>query len=505
MLFGKKKKKSVLKENVSFTSNQIGGLLSKNVQNGTSETINGMSLLAKELERTANVDIAQKKGNLFEYIEAAKFNRNAANKGIKNRAVVTAADGRPHAAADIEIVDQNKRVIREVQAKFCDTHNSEGVDTSAASTITKQRNAKYHGMQRLGRKEDDFYTDPQTGKTMSFLEREKQLANTRADSNGVYAEDYRDVSQNLTDELTDESTGITSGGTTLEEINRVNDNSEKYLQQMKFEQYKTEISSTAVNVAAANMISTGIISGVSNVAACFKSEKDVETAVKDLAKDVGTSGAKGAVVGALGAGIRIAGENAGNTVAKTLLSESSGAMVVAGGIVDCGVSVYEYAKGEIDAAQFVENLKDTTIKSGITVYFSMAAKAVFGATSPFIPIVVYSTANYVIKTTKEIVANAELNAQEYNRLAALNNEMIKVIQEYRKTLIEQMSQYQESYRASMGRLLEEFDAQICTSNDIDGAVYAIVEYANQTGMALQHTDFNDFMSAMQSEDAFVLK
>lgn len=58
---------------------------------------------------------------------------------------------------------------------------------------------------------------------------------------------------------------------------------------------------------------------------------------------------------------------------------------------------------------------------------------------------------------------------------------------------------------SMGRLLEEFDAQICTSNDIDGAVYAIVEYANQTGMALQHTDFNDFMGAMQSEDAFVLK
>ena len=494
-MFFSKNKKKMINENVSFASNQIGGILSQNVQNGTTEMIKGMSLFANEIGRTTNVAFAQKKGNLFEYIEAAKFNKNAANNRIANRAVVTAADGRPHVAADIEIVNNKGKVIREVQAKFCDTTNSDGVDTSAASTIYKQMNKKYHGMQRLGRKEEGFYTD----------EREKQLADTRANSNGVYADEYRDVSKNLTDELTDESTGVSSGGTTLKELDKAAKNPKQNMSNMKLQQYGTEVVNTAANVAAANAISTGIISGVSNAVACIKSEKDIKTAVKDLGKDVGKSGIKGAAVGTLGASIRIVGENAGNTVAKTLLSESSGALVVAGGIIDCGVSVFEYARGEISAAQLVDELKDTTIKSSVTVYFSMAAKAVFGVTSPIIPIAVYSTANYVLKTTKEIVANAELNVQEYNRLAALNNEMIKVIQEYREILLKQITQYQENYRSAMNRLIEEFDAEICSSEDLDGAIYAIVEYANQTGMALQYTDFGDFMNAMKSTDTFILK
>ena len=43
-----------------------------------------------------------------------------------------------------------------------------------------------------------------------------------------YAETYNDVAENLTDELTDETTGIKSGGTTLDELRRASDNPERY-------------------------------------------------------------------------------------------------------------------------------------------------------------------------------------------------------------------------------------------------------------------------------------
>ena len=58
----------------------------------------------------------QQKGNLFEYIEAAKFNADAASKGMSAKAVVTDVYDQG-AAADILIKDGG-RVQKEVQAKF---------------------------------------------------------------------------------------------------------------------------------------------------------------------------------------------------------------------------------------------------------------------------------------------------------------------------------------------------------------------------------------------------
>lgn len=73
-------------------------------------------------------------------------------------------------------------------------------------------------------------------------------------------------------------------------------------------------------------------------------------------------------------------------------------LVIAGSIIDCGVGVYDLIRGEIDKKQFVERLEDTTIKAAVTVYFSKAAVAVFGATNPIATIAVYSVANYVTST-----------------------------------------------------------------------------------------------------------
>ena len=74
-----------------------------------------------------------------------------------------------------------------------------------------------------------------------------------------------------------------------------------------------------------------------------------------------------------------------------MLSDSSAATVIAAGVVDSGVAIYEYARGEINSTQLVEQLQDTAIKATTTIYFTKAATIIFGATNPFIPCRLYTS------------------------------------------------------------------------------------------------------------------
>ena len=125
--------------------------------------------------------------------------------------------------------------------------------------------------------------------------------------------------------------------------------------------------------------------------------------------------------------------------------------------------------------------------------------------STIAPIAIYTVASFVIASTREIIKNAQLNIMEYNRLVELNNEMVDLIRSQRETLIEQISNYQEKYRKPMERLLEEFDVKILSETDVDAAVYAMVEYADQAGMALQYANYDEFLKAMGSGEIFTLE
>ena len=498
----RKNKERVDRENAAIIGGQIAADVSKGVQEGTRQAVSGMKLFESEVERLQNVNFDQKKGNLFEYIETAKFNREAANRGVDHRAIVTAADGRPHDPADIEIVDGSKKVIRRVQAKFIKTTAANGKDSSAATTVNKLTDPKYKDMQLLGRKDSNYKVDPETRKSISMLDEEKKIAKAYAKPGNLKEEAYKDFERNATDELTDETTGVKTGGTTLEEMQKAVDDPAQYAREFRIKQYGKEVAVTAESAAVASMVTTGIISGVNNVVDVIRGDKDVKKAAKDLGKDIGKSGVRGAATGTLAAGIRIVGEKAGGTIQK--LTDSSSAMVIAGSVIDCGVNVYDLIRGEIDAKQFAERIEDTTIKAAVTIYFSKVAIAVFGASNPIVTIAVYSVANYVIASTREIIKNANLSAEEAERAVAINNEMAKLICDYREDMISQINEYQANYRVSMSNLLESFDRGIASEDDLDSAIYAIIDYADETGLALQHTSFDDFSAAMMSDKPFSL-
>ena len=168
----------IAKDSANQAGALIGNVASESARNATAQGIQGMDLFREVAEKKRNVAFDQAKGNLFEYIEAAKFNTEAAKQASELKAVVTDSVGRPHDAADIEIM-KDGAVVRQVQAKFSDSQNA------AADSVFMQKRDKYAGMQRLIRKEDN-YVDKATGESTSLLKKAKSLAQQRAEGNRVY-------------------------------------------------------------------------------------------------------------------------------------------------------------------------------------------------------------------------------------------------------------------------------------------------------------------------------
>lgn len=76
--------KKVVKDASKTTENLVGNMASSNAQNATNAAVDGMDLFRWKIGTPIiqNGHFDQQKGNLFEYIEAAKFNADAASKGM---------------------------------------------------------------------------------------------------------------------------------------------------------------------------------------------------------------------------------------------------------------------------------------------------------------------------------------------------------------------------------------------------------------------------------------
>lgn len=169
-----KKDKKKINNLESDIGRSVGNYASANAQNASNVAIDGMSLFREKVTSLGQTNFDQAKGGLFEYIEAAKFNVDAASKGINASAVVTDAVGRPHAEADIEIYKDGVKV-KDIQAKFIKTAK-DGRDTSAASSVHHHTGAhnkgwgQYDGMDRLVRKQENYHDNE------SLAEASKRLA-----------------------------------------------------------------------------------------------------------------------------------------------------------------------------------------------------------------------------------------------------------------------------------------------------------------------------------------
>lgn len=494
-----KKEKNKVNDFENDVGRSIGNYASTNAQNASQASIDGMSLFRDKVfgKMIQNGQFEQGKGSLFEYIEAAKFNSEAAFKGSTLRAEVTDVYD-SGAAADILIKD-NGKTVREVQAKFVKSTNL-GRDNSAATSVFDQAGGqkghwgKYKGMERLIRKEENYNKDG------SLLKEAQKLAKTKGESPTIHADDYKDVAENLTDELSHDD--VSSGGTTYEEVKSAYDNPEKYIENFERQQFRQEILTTTTSMAAASFVTTGIISGVFNFYKVWKNEKTAKEAIIDTAKDATKGAVRGAATGALSSSIRIAGVKAGNE----FLSNSSSSMAIAGGIIDGGVALFKYAKGEIDASQLKDELVVTVVKSTSMVFIANALTTMTGgAVNPFISMAIYVSLGSVINCCKEIIANAKINIAQSEKLEALYNESLKE----REIQYNELDNYLKSFTAEQRRqfntFLKRFDYNFETGENYDEAINAIIEISNYLNIELKHVEFDDFKKAMKNDDPFKLE
>lgn len=481
----KDNRKKFKKDVTNHIANQIGNTFSNNIQNGTDTVEKGMELFLKKTNQIGKVGYEQAKGNLFEYIETAKINRNLANKGINRYYEVTDAKkewgglGEPHAPDDFRGFE-GRKVIARGQAKVNNNANKTAGNDKGITNI------KYKGMQR--NVASDKYDDVLKALDNKYLKGE------------ISKEQYVDAKTNLRRGLTDDYTGVSSGGTSTKELRQAATNPEGYAQGFRFNQYAKEVGNTSVNMAASNMVMTGILQTTSNLFEVFQNRKELNDAIKDIGVEVVKSGAKGGATGFLSSILRIGGRKA----SIPIISDSSAATTIAGGIIDCGVSIYEYAQGEISAEELKESMQNTAIKSVATIYFTKSIELIVGKANPFLPMAIYTVASYVVTNTREIIKNAKLNAEEYNRIAALYEESTKQMIEYRKIIERELLQYVESEKDMLNSFIDTYEYNISTGENYDKAIYSIVNFSNQYGLSLKHASIEEFNLAMMSNEEFIL-
>ena len=464
----------------------LASIKSQNVQTGTDEAIKSSALLLEKAERIKDVGFEQAKGNLFEYIEAAKLQKNLANEtgAVFDRTPLTDV-GEPHAPDDFRFL-QNGKITGQGQAKFNnDPHK-------AAVNFT---NPKYSGMQRVA---------PSDKVPLIREELEKMLSKGEI-SRAV----YNDAVKNLHEGLTDPRTGISSGGTTSQEIyslcgddGKISQKAlSKYVRKFKFRQYGKEVGTTAGYGAAYGAAAGGIVSGVQNVCAIFNDEKELDEAIKDIGIDAAKSAVRGGGVGALSAGLRIAGT--ANNI--PVISNATASTALAGGLIDGGAAVYSYVKGEINASQLQDVLTDTTIKSTVSVFAMKGFEIALKSVNPCLPVVVYMVASQVVMSAREIINKAKLNAEQHNRAAELLKQSVKLMEDYRKKMNEYLSSCELQQRKNFTDFLNGFSFNPSTGEGYEETVSTIKNFSERNNIKLQHTDRNDYKRALFSREKFILR
>jgi hypothetical protein len=460
----------------NMTAAQIASYLNRNEAAASDMAIEGMDLFREAAKKHANVDINISQGNLFEYIEAAKFNMEAARKGFSNtKAVVTAADGAPHAAADM-LIKKNNTIVAEIQAKSSDS-------TAGATYMISDE--KYRGMQKLVNSDK--------------AEPVRDLATRRASMGTHKQEDYLDTAKNVTGET--HYGEIRSGGTSYNEAKAAAENPELYAKQFEMNQFKQELMTTTTSAAVTGGVMGGAISVIKNGFSLYNDEVDAIQAGKNIAKDTIKSGTRAGATGALGTSIRVGAQKA-DLVA---LGKGNVATSLAAGVIDCGVTIYSYAKGEISAEVAMERMGQTSFSTASSIFSGLVVGVAFG---PGIIATMGSVAGYMLATHVyqnciAIFKSAKLAEEEADRLVALLNESIEQMKQQR-ALFEQYVEEQLKVKSNhYKKCFKAIESGLESGNPTD-VVQGLQEFTGAFGHQLKLVTFEEFDDYMKKNDTLHL-
>ena len=435
--------------------------LTKNVAAATDKFSEGMIAFGSKAQWDTRPD--KLKGFLFEYIEAAKFNRNAARAGSSARAeVMGSMTGGGHALADIKLTGSGAKKL--VQLKV-----SENPRWLADEAIKP----KYDGMDVL-------------------VPRDKV-----DEVNRILAE--KGTRRKVIGEL--QSGQVASGGTKLSQVKWAASSPKLYRLAMEAKQVGIEAVATGAHAAAAGAVIGGAQSTISNVGAYLAGKTDVRTAATNVAKDAAASSVRAGGAGALSAVVRNLGPRAG----LHSLSKSNIATAVASGLIEVGGTVYSFAKGEIPVEEAAERIGETGCATASGIYFGAGAGAIFGPVGAVVgSIAGYMVTSWAYRSSLAVLQRARLAEEDAARVVALCAEAAWAMEQQRETFEVRMDAWLNRREDAFRTCFVQIDKAL-VDGETDAAVTELARLTAMTGKAIRFRDFNDFEQFMtQSRDPLVI-
>lgn len=466
----------------NFVAGQIGTLASSNYANATDAAVEGMDIFKRMFINKDGMLNKNDKlhGKLFEAIETAKFNIDAAlknsglNAQVSSHPTMPNFTSDPHSKADILITKAGK-VVKEVQAKCYDNNYQ---------AAYKLKSDSYKGMQRL------VPTDREKPLN-DFLEK----AENRGGGQTIYADNYKDVRENLTGKLYEEN--ISSPGTDYDEAIYAKEHSKLYSAKIQAKQAASEAAVSGYRAAAAGFVITGGCSAIKNLFAVHNDEKTLKEAASDALKDGIDSGVKSGVIGAGGSVIRFGAKKAGIEA----LEKASPATAIAAGIVDTGATLYSFVKGDIGIEEAMERLGQNGVSTVYGLFAGAVTSAVFSG--PVVAVAAttagYLIANFAYQSCIAIFRQAKLTEEQSERIIAIYEEAIRQMQIRRAEFEKRFEEELRGRREDFSACFDSIDKALI-NDDPGKAVFALADFAALFGKSLRFETFEEFDDFMSSSD-----
>lgn len=464
-----------------------GGYLSAHItQRFTERTFNifnDSDQLAQLAEKWKNVAADKAQGHMFEQLEVIKFNSDALKRDSDLFAKTTASMGMPHDKVDI-VIKKGQEVIREVQAKSCN---------SAARSAFALSDAEYKEMQRLA--------------PCDQTEKIKDLLKKRIDSGTLKAGDYEQTLRNIKKSLEHEN--VSSSGTTYKEAVSATDvnAAEEIAAKYKLQSALTDMHESGKRAGNIGAFVTGGISTINGVYSLHKGEIEIGELFSQVAIDSAKGYATGYVVTAMSKGVTHSTTYfLGESVARTF-ARSNAPVAIAAGVVSASKSFASYINGDIDSEQLLEEVSHTAITSTSSFYYGALGQIAIPI--PIVGALVgagvgYFIGNMLHQSGLVALGDSRVVKEAKERRYAIQAMCLAVIPKIQKNRLELESHLESYFSQRKNDFLASFsilDNSLYSWNP-DEFVFGLEKINNQFGTTLQFKSFTEFDLFMNSNEAF---
>lgn len=456
----------------------VGAQASLHQASATDAMVDGMDKFREMVVRVGNKEAKYRYGHLFETIIAAKENAALAKGGSAEHVVVNHLDGRHTTSADLEW-RKGGTIMAEGQVKFNDRFRVGNTPKAIRDLAKKISDRKYQDM-RLFVPADR-------------VEQVRQELQSMA----------QDPAVTLQDRLRYEGAvgRVAEHDTTVRECLLADRIPARYALGNELIYVAREAVVTGAWASTSGALVGGGISLIKNTYLFATGDVSGEVIVKAVAVDAGKAGAHSGASGVVSAGIRYGAHKAG----LNALTKSNVATAVAASVIDCGVTVWKFAEGEITAEEAVERIGQSGISTMSSIYAGAVAGAVFGPMGA----VAGSIAGYLIASNLyqgclTILKNARLAEEQAARITAICEESIRQMRVQREEFEALLEENIQIRRQEFARCFTAID-QAFESDSHESAIYAVGNFLGLFGKKLKFASFSQFDDFMldSSEPLFL--